>query len=171
MSFNGSGTFVINSAGQPVVTGTVISSTAFNALTADLATGLTSCITKTGESTTTGTIPFATQINSTLATDASSSVTGAIKTAGGMGIAKALWVGTSLNVGAATTLSGVAAVGTTTSASTWLNLGGSTTALSSLRIPAGAGTPAAPVAGDIWSDGTSVFFRNAGGVTKTFQFV
>lgn len=39
MSFS-SGTFSINSTGQPVVTGTVISSTAFNALTADLATGL-----------------------------------------------------------------------------------------------------------------------------------
>ncbi len=40
MSYNGTGLFQINTAGQPVVTGTVISSTAFNALTADLATGL-----------------------------------------------------------------------------------------------------------------------------------
>jgi len=39
MSFNGSGVFVINSAGQPVVANTVISSTVFNALTADLADG------------------------------------------------------------------------------------------------------------------------------------
>lgn len=58
MSFNGSGTFNINSAGQPVVTGTVISSTAFNALTADLAAGLTNTLTKDGQSTPTANIPF-----------------------------------------------------------------------------------------------------------------
>ena len=38
MSYNGAGTFVINSAGQPVAAGTAITATAFNALTADLAT-------------------------------------------------------------------------------------------------------------------------------------
>jgi hypothetical protein len=58
MSFNGSGTFVINSTGQPVVTGTVISSTAFNALTADLATGLTTALTKDGQTTPTANIPM-----------------------------------------------------------------------------------------------------------------
>jgi hypothetical protein len=58
MSFNGSGTFVINSAGQPVVTGTVISSTAFNALTADLATGLSTTITKNGQTTPTANLPM-----------------------------------------------------------------------------------------------------------------
>jgi len=51
MSYNGSGTFVINSAGQPVVTGTAITSTAFNALTGDLATGLTTALTKDGQTT------------------------------------------------------------------------------------------------------------------------
>ena len=56
MSYNGSGTFNINSAGQPVVSGTVISSTAFNALTADLATGLTTALTKDGQSTPTANI-------------------------------------------------------------------------------------------------------------------
>lgn len=56
MSFNGSGTFLINSAGQPVVTNTIISSTAFNALTADLATGLSTCLTKDGQSTPTANI-------------------------------------------------------------------------------------------------------------------
>lgn len=49
MSFNGSGTFNINSTGQPVVAGTVISSTTFNALTSDLANGLSTCITKDGQ--------------------------------------------------------------------------------------------------------------------------
>jgi hypothetical protein len=60
MSFNGSGTFVINSAGQPVVTNTIISSTAFNALTADLATGLSTTITKDGQTTATANIPMGT---------------------------------------------------------------------------------------------------------------
>ena len=60
MSFNGSGTFVINSTGQPVVTGTVISSTAFNALTADLATGLSTALTKDGQTTATANIPMGT---------------------------------------------------------------------------------------------------------------
>jgi hypothetical protein len=58
MSFNGSGTFVINSTGQPVVTGTVISSTAFNALTADLANGLSTTVTKNGQTTPTANLPM-----------------------------------------------------------------------------------------------------------------
>lgn len=57
MSFS-SGTFTINSVGQPVVTGTVISSTTFNALTADLATGLSTCLLKDGTQTVTGNIPM-----------------------------------------------------------------------------------------------------------------
>jgi hypothetical protein len=58
MSYNGSGTFIINSTGQPVVANTVISATVFNALTADLASGLTNCITKDGQSTPTANIPM-----------------------------------------------------------------------------------------------------------------
>ena len=58
MSFNGSGTFQINTAGQPVVAGTTITSTAFNALTADLATGLSTCMTKDGQTVATGNIPM-----------------------------------------------------------------------------------------------------------------
>lgn len=58
MSFNGSGTFLINSTGQPVVPNTTISSTVFNALTADLATGLSTCLTIDGQSTVTANIPF-----------------------------------------------------------------------------------------------------------------
>jgi hypothetical protein len=60
LSYNGSGTFNINSAGQPVVTGTVISSTAFNALTADLGTGLSTALTKDGQTTPTANIPMGT---------------------------------------------------------------------------------------------------------------
>lgn len=59
MSYNGSGTFNINSTGQPVVTGTVISAATFNSLTADLGTGLTTAITKDGQTTATTIIPFA----------------------------------------------------------------------------------------------------------------
>lgn len=59
MSFNGSGTFQINSTGNPVVTMTVISSTWANALTADLGTGLSNVICKDGQTTVTANIPFA----------------------------------------------------------------------------------------------------------------
>jgi hypothetical protein len=58
MSFNGSGTFQINTSGQPVVAGTVITATAFNALTADLATGLSTCVTKDGQTTVTANLPM-----------------------------------------------------------------------------------------------------------------
>ena len=112
MSYNGSGTFVVNSSGQPVVTGTVISSTAFNALTADLATGLSTAITKDGQTTTTVRIPFAQGVSSTLTTDATSATTGSIITAGGISCQKAAVVGTSL------TFNGFAAEGTVTAAST-----------------------------------------------------
>ena len=105
MSYNGSGTFQINTSGQPVVAGTVISSTAFNALTADLATGLSTAITKDGQTTTTARIPFAAGINSTLVTDSTNSTSGSIITAGGVGIAKALYVGTTLNVTGVATFS------------------------------------------------------------------
>jgi len=75
MSYNGSGVFSINSAGQPVVTGTTISSSTFNALTADLAAGLTTALTKDGQSTPTadikmGGFKITGLANGTLATDA-----------------------------------------------------------------------------------------------------
>jgi hypothetical protein len=58
LSFNGSGTFLINSTGQPVVAGTVISSSVFNALTTDIANGLSTAITKDGQTTVTNNIPL-----------------------------------------------------------------------------------------------------------------
>ena len=94
MSYNGAGVFSITTAGQPVVTGTVISSTAFNALTADLATGLSTAITKDGQTTTTVRVPFAAGISSALVTDATSTTTGSITSAGGISCQKNLWVGT-----------------------------------------------------------------------------
>ena len=109
MSYNGSGTFNINSTGQPVVAGTIISAATFNALTADLATGLTTALTKDGQTTTTARILFAQGINSTLVTDASSVSTGSIFTAGGVGIAKKLYVGTDLNIGGGILVTGLTA--------------------------------------------------------------
>ena len=108
MSYNGSGTFNINTTGQPVVAGTVISSSAFNSLTTDLATGLTTAITKDGQTTTTARITFAQGVTSSLVTDSSSISTGSIITGGGVGIAKALFVGTTANVAGAVTLGGIA---------------------------------------------------------------
>jgi hypothetical protein len=115
MSYNGSGTFNINTAGQPVVTGTVISSSTFNALTADLGTGLSTALTKDGQTVATARIPFAQGINSSLVTDATSTTTGSIITAGGVGIAKALYVGTTANIAGTTTLAGVTATSITDS--------------------------------------------------------
>jgi hypothetical protein len=103
MSYNGSGTFTINTTGQPVVAGTVITASAFNSLTTDLATGLTTAITKDGQTTTTARITFAQGITSSLVTDSSSISTGSIITAGGAGIAKNLYVGGALDVAGATT--------------------------------------------------------------------
>jgi hypothetical protein len=110
MSYNGSGTFQINTTGQPVVTGTVISSTAFNALTADLATGLSTAITKDGQTATTARIPFAAGISSTLVTDSTSSSTGSIITSGGVGVAKAAYIGTTLNVAGLASFTATSAV-------------------------------------------------------------
>ena len=69
MSFNGSGTFVINSTGQPIVNGTTATDTVMNALTADLATGLTTCITKDGQTTTTALVTFAQGISTASVTN------------------------------------------------------------------------------------------------------
>jgi hypothetical protein len=120
MSYNGSGTFQINTTGQPVVTGTVISSTAFNALTADLATGLSTAITKDGQTATTARIPFAAGISSTLVTDSTSSSTGSIITSGGIGVAKAAYIGTTLTVTGSSTFTGAIAVDSVTDSSSTL---------------------------------------------------
>ncbi len=56
MSFNGSGVYTLPLAN--VVTGTTISSTWANTTLTDIATGLTTCITRDGQSTITANIPF-----------------------------------------------------------------------------------------------------------------
>jgi hypothetical protein len=57
VSYSG-GVFSINTTGQPVVAGTTISASVFNALTADLATGLSTCVLKDGTQTITANIPM-----------------------------------------------------------------------------------------------------------------
>ena len=59
MAFNGSGTYSLYATGNPVIAGTTISSTWANNTLNDIATGLTTCITKNGQTTTTAVIPFA----------------------------------------------------------------------------------------------------------------
>ena len=124
MSYNGSGTFNINSTGQPVVAGTIISAATFNALTADLATGLTTALTKDGQTTTTARILFAQGINSTLSTDASSVSTGSIFTAGGVGVAKKLYVGTDANIAGNAAVTGTLGVTSATTLSGTLQVTG-----------------------------------------------
>ena len=58
MAYNGSGTFVLYTPGNPVVTGTTISDTWANNTLNDLATGLSTAITRDGQSTATARIPF-----------------------------------------------------------------------------------------------------------------
>ena len=145
MSYNGSGTFQINTTGQPVVTGTVISSTAFNALTADLATGLSTAITKDGQTATTARIPFAAGISSTLVTDSSSTSTGSIITAGGIGVAKALYVGTTANVAGAATLSSTLTYGGITLTNAVTGTGKMVLDTSPTLVTPALGTPASGV--------------------------
>lgn len=59
MPFNGSGTFSPYVPGNPAVTGTVISSTAFNATQQDIAAGLSNAVTRDGQSPLTGNLPAA----------------------------------------------------------------------------------------------------------------
>ena len=61
MAFNGSGQFNIDSTGQPAVATNLITAAIHNALTADIATGLSNCITKDGQTTVTADIPFNTK--------------------------------------------------------------------------------------------------------------
>lgn len=58
MPYNGSGTFSLYTPGNPVVTGTTISSTWWNNTGPDIATGLSTAITKDGQTTATAGIGF-----------------------------------------------------------------------------------------------------------------
>ncbi|CAB4171411.1 hypothetical protein UFOVP1095_33 [uncultured Caudovirales phage] len=63
MAYNGSGTFNLYTPGNPTITGTTISSSWANNTLSDLATGLTTAVTKDGQTVTTGSIPFAAGIS------------------------------------------------------------------------------------------------------------
>ena len=58
MPYNGSGSFAVYTPGTPYVTGTVISSTVANNVNSDFATGLSTAITKDGQTTITANIPM-----------------------------------------------------------------------------------------------------------------
>lgn len=58
MPYNGSGGFSLYTPGNPVVTNTTISSTWWNNTGSDLATGLSTCLTKDGQTTPTANIPM-----------------------------------------------------------------------------------------------------------------
>ena len=60
MSLNGSGVFSVNTAGQPVQSGTLITAAAFNAFTADVATALSTALYKDGQQTATANQPMGT---------------------------------------------------------------------------------------------------------------
>lgn len=57
--FNGSGSFSVYTPGNPVIPGTVISSTAFNATQQDIAAGLSNAVTRDGQSPLTANLPAA----------------------------------------------------------------------------------------------------------------
>lgn len=161
MSYNGSGTFNINTTGQPVVAGTTISAATFNALTADLGTGLTTAITKDGQTTTTARITFAQGVTSSLTTDSSSTSTGSIITAGGVGIAKALYVGTTTNLAGATTLGGAITYGGVTLTNAVTGTGKMVLDTSPTLVTPILGTPTSGTLSNCTVDGTdSIGFRN-----------
>jgi len=56
--YNGSGSFTVYTPGNPAITGTSISSTAFNNTMNDFATGLSTALTKDGQTPATGNIPL-----------------------------------------------------------------------------------------------------------------
>ena len=58
MSFNGSGTFNLYATGNPVVTGTTVSASWANNTLSDIASGLSNCITRDGQSPATANIPM-----------------------------------------------------------------------------------------------------------------
>lgn len=77
MPFSGSGSFSVYTPGNPAVTGTTISSTAFNNTMNDFATGLSNTITRDGQSPATSNIPMGSNritglANGTARTDAAS---------------------------------------------------------------------------------------------------
>ena len=111
MSFNGSGTFNLYATGNPVVTGTTVSASWANNTLSDIASGLSNCITRDGQSPATANIPMGSHKITGLAagTTAGDSaryeqVTSAVAITGGAIDGTAIG-GTTASTGAFTTLS------------------------------------------------------------------
>ena len=165
MSFS-SGVFSINSTGQPVVTGTVISSTVFNDFTADIATGLSTCVLKDGTQTITANIPMSSFKFTGLAAGTASGnslryeqVNGVVTTAGdilyatGAGALSRLAIGTARQQLA--TNSGATAPEWVASMQSILTTTGdtiqTTAANTPARLPATASVAAHATTSDIWT--------------------
>lgn len=180
MSYS-NGTFTINSQGQPVVTGTVISSTVFNALTADLATGLSTCVLKDGTQTITANIPMSSFKFTGLAAGTASGnsiryeqVNGVVTTAGdtlygtGAGVFGRLPIGTARQQMA--TNAGATAPEWVASMQSLLTTTGdtiqTTAANTPARLPATASVAAHATTSDVWTaretilTGTAVIFTD-----------
>lgn len=137
MSFS-SGVFTLTS-GNPVSTGTTISSTWANNTLSDIATGLSSCVLKDGTQTITANIPMSSYLFTGLGAGSASGhslryeqVNGVVTTAGDMLYASGAGAFSRLAIGAAGALAMVNAGAT---APSWLALG---TAGASLEVNAGA---------------------------------
>ena len=63
MGFSGNGTFTVTSTGWPIVNGQTSSATVMNDQSNEVATGLSTCVTKDGQTTTTAVVPFAAGIS------------------------------------------------------------------------------------------------------------
>lgn len=79
MAYNGAGVFNLYTPGNPVVTGTTIQSTWANNTLSDIATGLSTALTKDGQTTATAAIPFALGLSSAALVDISAAGAGQIK--------------------------------------------------------------------------------------------
>lgn len=179
MSFNGSGVFLINTSGQPVSANTLISSSVFNALTADLATGLSTAILKDGTQTVTANIPMSTYKFTGLGAGSSDGdslryeqlfTTSGVQLLGAMNWVKGADIASASTVNLTTaTGNGVHITGTTTITAVTLGSGmwrlvifdGALTLThhaTNNNLPGGANITTA--AGDralYWSDGTTVY--------------
>ena len=107
MSYNGSGTFLLNVGGYPYVTGTIISSTNVNALLQDVANGLSLAVTRDGQMTMTGPLNMGSQ---------SFTTTGGFSWKYGAGTIMSLSTAGSLSLSPA---SGTSAIALGTTANAW----------------------------------------------------
>ena len=172
MSFS-SGTFSL-AAGNPVVTGTTISSTTQNNTMSDVATGLSTCLLKDGTQTATAAIPFITGVTTTSTTFAVFNTTattinafGAASVALNMGHASgtATLLGTWSFSGTVNATSPAFTTSFTTASTTFTALAGATTLLT---IGGTGATASVAIPGTLDSSSISTgSLRTAGGLGVT----